>query len=46
MELPNTVTREKLYEEVWKTPGRQLAERCGVSDVALAKICRKMNVPR
>lgn len=46
MELPKTVTREKLYEEVWKTPGRQLGERYGVSDVALAKICRKMNVPR
>lgn len=46
MELPKTVTREKLYEEIWKTPGRLLADRYGVSDVAIAKICRKMNVPR
>lgn len=46
MEKPKTVTREKLYEEVWQTPAQQLAERYGVSDVALAKICRKMDVPR
>ncbi|MEX2577413.1 MAG: hypothetical protein WD342_00020 [Verrucomicrobiales bacterium] len=46
MAKPKTVTREELYEEVWQIPGRKLAKRYGVSDVALAKICRKMNVPR
>jgi hypothetical protein len=46
MAKPKTVTRDKLYEEVWQTPGRKLAERYCVSDVALAKICRKLNVPR
>ncbi len=46
MPKPKSVTREKLYEQVWQTPGSQLAERYGVSDVALSKICRKMNVPR
>lgn len=46
MDKPKTVTREKLYEEVWQTPGSQLAQTYGVSDVALAKVCRKMNVPR
>ena len=46
MAKPKAVTREKLYEEVWQVPGRKLAERYGVSDVALAKICRKMDVPR
>ncbi len=41
-----TLKREQLYKEVWKTPGSQLAKRYGISDVALAKICRKMDVPR
>lgn len=40
-----TFTREKLYEEVWTRPVTQLAKEIGVSDVALAKICRKLNVP-
>ena len=40
-----TFTREKLYEEVWTRPVTQLAKQVGVSDVALAKICRKLNVP-
>ncbi len=43
---PKTVTREKLYEEVWQTLGLQLAKRYGISDVALVKICRKMDVLR
>jgi hypothetical protein len=40
-----TFTRDKLYEEVWTRPVSQLAKEIGVSDVALAKICRKLNVP-
>ena len=39
------VTREVLYEQVWTTPMRQLAKDYGVSDVALAKTCRKLDVP-
>jgi hypothetical protein len=37
--------REKLYEQVWKVPMRTLAKEYGVSDVALAKACRKLHVP-
>ena len=37
--------REKLYEEVWKEPVRVVANRYGVSNVALAKACRKLAVP-
>ncbi len=40
-----TFTREKLYEEVWARPVIQVAKDVGVSDVALAKICRKLGVP-
>ena len=46
MATPHSVTREKLYEEVWKTPILQLSKCYGISDVALAKVCRKMDVPR
>jgi len=37
--------REKLYEQVWTLPLRTLAREYGVSDVALAKACRKLHVP-
>ena len=37
--------REKLYEEVWKEPVLVVANRYGVSGVALAKTCRKLAVP-
>ena len=37
--------REKLYEEIWKEPVLMVANRYGVSNVALAKACRKLAVP-
>jgi len=40
------LSRKELYELVWKVPGRQLAARYGISDVALAKTCRRLGVPR
>ena len=41
-----TITREQLYQQVWSTPCSKLAAGYGISDVALAKICKKLNVPR
>src|SRR5260221_4866158 len=43
---PRIVTRELLYADVWQKPGRVLAAKYGISDVAIAKICRKLDVPR
>ena len=40
-----TYDREVLYSEVWAEPVRIVAERYDVSDVALAKACRKLAVP-
>jgi len=40
-----TYQREKLYDEVWKEPVLVVAKRYGVSEVALAKACRKLAVP-
>jgi hypothetical protein len=37
--------REALYAEVWKEPVRTVAERYGISDVALRKICQRLGVP-
>lgn len=37
--------RERLYAEAWKTPIRRLAKKYGMSDVGLAKVCRRMDIP-
>ena len=44
--LDSRISREQLYEEVWAEPVTKVAERYGVSGVAVAKWCRKLNVPR
>jgi hypothetical protein len=41
-----TVERDKLYEQVWSVPGSQLAAQYGISDVGLAKVCRRYKIPR
>ena len=41
----NTYNREKLYKEVWANPVVKVAAQYGVSDVAIHKICKKLNVP-
>jgi len=38
--------RDELYEQVWAKPMRELAKEHGISDVALAKICKKLDIPR
>ena len=39
------LSREDLYELVWSKPVVELAKDLGMSDVALAKRCRKAGVP-
>lgn len=41
----NVYNREKLYEEVWANPVVNVAVQYGVSDVAIHKICKSLNVP-
>lgn len=38
-------TREELYEQVWLEPMSLLSRKLGLSDVGLAKVCRKLRVP-
>lgn len=37
--------RSELYAKVWETPMSQLASKLGISDVGLAKACRRHGVP-
>lgn len=45
MDNNNTYNREKLYSEVWNAPITKVAESYGVSDVAIHKACKSLNVP-
>jgi hypothetical protein len=38
--------REQLYEEVWSEPTQQVARKYGISDVALTKVCKQLQVPK
>jgi hypothetical protein len=37
--------RSELYEKVWSAPMTRLAKQLGISDVGLAKACRRHDVP-
>jgi len=39
------LTREELYDLVWKRPIRDLAAELEMSDVGLAKLCRRNGIP-
>jgi hypothetical protein len=43
--VARSLTREELYALVWSEPMKQLAPRFGVSDVALAKTCHRVQIP-
>ena len=40
-----TTSRSQLYREIWAEPVRTVAARYRISDVALAKLCRRHQVP-
>ena len=40
------LTRESLYDKVWAKSAVQLAKELGISDVAIAKMCKKHHVPK
>jgi hypothetical protein len=43
---PSRYDRQRLYNEVWTEPTQQVARRYGVSDVAIAKACALLKVPK
>jgi hypothetical protein len=44
-ELISRYKREELYEKVWAHPIQKVAKEYGVSDVALAKACKRRGIP-
>lgn len=40
------LSRRQLYDEVWATPMMQLCKKYGLSDVGMAKLCKKHDIPR
>jgi len=48
MTLTATVklTRRQLYDQVWSTSMRLLGPKYGLTDVGLAKVCKKYDIPR
>jgi hypothetical protein len=45
-QLASRYNRDKIYEEIWAEPIQHVAKRYNLSDVGLAKVCRKLNIPR
>ena len=41
-----TLTRQELYERVWTIPVSKLSKELGISDVGLAKVCKRHGIPR
>jgi integrase len=39
------ISRKDLYALIWSEPMTSLAERFGISDVGLAKVCRRSDIP-
>lgn len=43
--MSHVFAREELYNLVWSEPMSRLAKKLGISDVGLAKACRRANIP-
>jgi len=41
----HTFTREALYKLVWSEATRTVSKRLGISDVGLAKVCKRASIP-
>lgn len=40
------ISKEELKDMVWSEPTIKVAEKLGVSDVAIGKICKKLGIPK
>lgn len=45
-QLARRYDREKIYNEIWSEAIQTVAKRYNLSDVGLAKVCRKLKIPR
>ena len=46
MDSTITLSRKQLFDLVWEKPLSRLAEELQVSDVGIAKMCKRLNIPR
>ena len=44
--MGQTISRHKLFNLIWTKPTAKVAEEFGVSDVAIAKWCKRMKIPK
>jgi hypothetical protein len=44
--MKNPITREELFILVWNQPVTEASKSLGVSDAALGKLCRRLQVPK
>lgn len=44
--MKRELSREELFALVWERPTSEVAKELGISDVALAKLCRRQQVPK
>ena len=40
------LSREELFTLIWERPATEVAKELGISDVALGKLCRRLQVPK
>jgi len=40
------LSREELFALVWERPTSEIAKKLGISDVAVGKLCEKLQVPK
>ena len=40
------LSREELFALIWERPATEVAKELGISDVALGKLCRRLQVPK
>ena len=45
-DAPQRPTREELFTSLWERPATEVARELGISDVALGKLCRRLQVPK
>ena len=46
MKVSTVISRKQLYDKVWSKPAIAVAKDYGISDVAVAKICKKLDIPK
>ena len=42
----HNISRERLFLEIWEEPILRVSQKYGISDVGLAKVCKRLSIPR